>query len=277
MRWPYPGGCARLTGGGRFGTLGVLKSHVEKRFWHKRAARAGGFLVLAALALWVSGCAATKKARGREAAAPAVFDSFREERPAGGFHIVDYQGRSRALALPAWVSLYLAGGIQAVEQQSDGGRGAAPGPYAGKYVFVSVQKSGNLAALLQWKTSFAEAPDFSAMVFPRIYRRVVRNLGVNPEVFYGSFFGVFLKAAANAAWTDVALADSVWLVLQSAGDGGGGEAAEINMVLSLAVVEKHHFERELSRMADKIPRDREQTRDQRAAVARLKSAFFDFF
>jgi hypothetical protein len=268
------------------------------------------FVIAAVLA-----CSTKKAARSREGVAPTITRSFLEERPAAGYTILDYQGKNRGQPLPAWVELYLSGGTEAIEKTAVEQRRGAPvtqSEFSGKYVFVSVQKSDNLAALLQWKNNFSGEGDFSTMVFPRIYRRLVRGLSVNPERHYGSFFGEFMRLASNAAWPNLSLAGSIWITLSippkaqtedtsasppasgpatggSAGDSlvsggspaiGGGLAdfsGETNLVLMLLSVDKQSFERDLLRLFNRIPRAKTQSRGQRSAASRLESNFVEGF
>ena len=245
-------------------------------------------------------CSTKKAVRSKEGIATTITQAFLEERPTADYSILDYQGKNRGQSLPVWVETYLNGGALAIEKAAAEHPRGTPVPqneFTGKYVFVSVQKSGNLAALLQWKNNFPDEGDFSTMIFPRIYRRLVRGLNVNPERHYGSFFGNFMRIASNAAWSNLTLADSIWITLyvapkvESEDDGGqaattgsgaaGGSLAafsgETNLVLMLLTADKQIFERELLRLFNRIPRDKTQSGDQRSAANRLESNFFEGF
>jgi hypothetical protein len=250
-------------------------------------------------AVSAASCTTKKAARNRESIAATITQSFLEEKPAANYKILDYQGKNRGQPLPDWVELYLNGGVSAIEKAAAERPRGAPVPqneFTGKYLFVSVQKSGNLAALLQWKNNFPSEGDFSAMIFPRIYRRIVRGLNVNPERHYGSFFGEFMRLAANAAWPNLTLAGSVWITLsvppEPQSEAGGqavettvgsasgslaGFSGETNLVVILLTADKLAFERELLRIFNRIPRDKTQSGDQRSAASRLESNFFEWF
>ena len=259
------------------------------------------YLFVIFVILCAAACSTKKAVRSREGIAATITHAFLEERPTADYRILDYQGKNRGQSLPDWVELYLNGGTAAIERTAAERPRGTPVPqneFTGKYVFVSVQKSGNLAALLQWKNNFPGEGDFSSIVFPRIYRRLVRGLNVNPERHYGSFFGNFMRTASNAAWSNLTLAGSIWITLyippkpQSEDNGaattglaGGGPAGgslagfsgETNLVLMLLTADKPAFERELFRLFNSIPRDKTQSGDHRSAANRLESNFFEGF
>ncbi|MDR0551669.1 MAG: hypothetical protein LBG72_06590 [Spirochaetaceae bacterium] len=224
------------------------------------------FVLSAAL----SGCTSRANLRGGGEISSAVLYAFREETAGGEYQILDYQGMNRGQRLPWWVEPYLRGGAAAVESSSEN-------PYTGRYLFVSAQKSSNLAALLQWMSAQNSA-DFSTMFFPRMYRRIIRGISESPERYYGAFFDKALKALADADWKEAALADSFWIALRlQPQSASGGQENAVNLALSLAVIDRQIFQRRVNQILDHIPKNREQTRDQRQAANRLKSNFFSNF
>ncbi|MDR0540249.1 MAG: hypothetical protein LBG74_07090 [Spirochaetaceae bacterium] len=227
-------------------------------------------LLVAAL---LADCSSAGQPQPREDISPAVLYAFREETAGGEYQILDYQGKNRGLPAPWWAEPYLRGGTAAVETLSEGNKDARD--FAGKYIFISLQKSSNLSAILQWK-NFQTKPDFSTMIFPRIYRRIIRGISASPEQYYGAFFPAVLKTMADADWNEAALADSLWLIIRLPTQDMA-ESGVTNIVLSLAVIDKQIFERKVNQLLDHIKIDGKLNREQRSAVKRLKSNFFDNF
>jgi hypothetical protein len=240
----------------------------------------------------------------------AALNSFKEEGKGAAYQILDYEGKNARRPLPLWVRAYLDGGVAAVEAlfrqeaAANANTQDAPAsvlknaPKPDKYLFVSAQKSASLDALLQWKNNFKDGVDSSAYVFPRIYRRTVLGLPANPEQFYGHFWIEFLKAASSKSWSAAGELDSIWITFSTASPRESlpalpdflvgaapseSEAASVqpivtNMSLTLAGVEKAVFEKELIQVMDAVIKsDKSQTKENKSAVNRLKSAFFDGF
>ncbi|MDR0409742.1 MAG: hypothetical protein LBH18_05030, partial [Spirochaetaceae bacterium] len=98
--------------------------------------------------------------------------------------VLDYQGREDGLELEDWLSVYIVGGVLALEKLAE---------FAPYYVFVVEQYSSNLDTLTQWADNFSVEHDFPQLVFLRVYDRLTGNISAIPDDLYGSFFETMIK------------------------------------------------------------------------------------
>jgi hypothetical protein len=217
--------------------------------------------------------------------------------------ILDYQGRSSGEDVAEWVSLYINGGISALEGLDE---------FAPYFVFVAEQSSPDLDTLLQWGRNFSLERDIPQLVLLRAYRRLTGNLSINPDDMYGSFFETFIKRLAALRWPAARKHYEGWVLVRrvpllppmdasdsdisdsdvsdsDTPDAGpseqslpqeAGEASfdsRLYMYLILNLIERTGFERSLKLIMNDITLDKSLSRDQVQAINSIKSNLFNGF
>ncbi|MDR1147457.1 MAG: hypothetical protein LBK66_02385 [Spirochaetaceae bacterium] len=209
--------------------------------------------------------------------------------------ILDYQGYSGGVELAGWVSVYINGGIPALEKLDE---------FAQYYVFVAEQYSSNLDTLRQWADNFSVEHDFPQLVFLRVYRRLTSNISSNPDELYGSFFETMVKRTASRRWPAAQKNGEIWALVrrvpsgppsgasdeESATQPDGASAAQpgsepanwyddskLYSYLILCVIDKAEIENSLKMLMNDIVIDKTFTRAQSSAINSIKSNFFNDF
>jgi hypothetical protein len=202
--------------------------------------------------------------------------------------ILDHEGGASGEAYAEWVSLYINGGIPALEKLE---------VFAPYFVFVAEQSSQDLDTLLQWAANFSPERDIPQLILLRAYRRLTGNPNVSPDDLYGSFFEAFIKRLAALRWPFSQRYDETWILVRRLPalpppDTSDAEALEevlseeqsyappdlpLHIYLILILIEKTEVEASLRLVMNDIPPDKSLSRDQTQAVNSVKSNFFNSF
>ena len=207
--------------------------------------------------------------------------------------ILDYQGRASGAELPELVSLYINGGVSALEKLDE---------FASYFVFVAEQSSPNLDTLLQWADNFSLERDVPQLVLLRVYRRLTGNLSVNPDDMYGGFFEAFIKRLASRRWPLAQKYYTTWVFVRRIAElppsgvsdsdisdmdvpeqalpeytGEASFDSRLYMYLILNVIEKAEFESSMKLIMNGITLDESLPRDQAQAVNSVKSNLLNGF
>ncbi|MDR2796482.1 MAG: hypothetical protein LBB47_07220 [Spirochaetaceae bacterium] len=207
--------------------------------------------------------------------------------------ILDYQGRTSGKKPADWVSMYINGGVPALEKLDE---------FAPYFVFIAEQSSPNLNTLLRWANNFSLDRDIPQLVLLRAYRRLTENLSVSPDDMYGDFFEMFIKRLASRRWSLSQKYDETWVFVRrlpslpppevsgpDTSDSGAEEQAlpeepvdgpfdsRLYMYLILNVIEKNEVESSMRLVMNEIKLDEKPSRDQTQAVNSIKSNFFNGF
>jgi hypothetical protein len=180
--------------------------------------------------------------------------------------VIDHQGREEGEAIPPWLERYLAGGQRAVEASAD---------FYNKYAFVAVNEGNHLESLKLWAGEFSGHRDLPRLVASRAEDRMTGR-ALYPDDEYGEFFERFTKELSNSTFE--ASVDSVyWIQQRFFEEDGVTVDRERYSFYVLTTMEKPVLEREVFRIMNRIKTNVPPTRDQAAAINRLKENFFTGF
>jgi hypothetical protein len=199
--------------------------------------------------------------------------------------ILDYQNSADGEALAEWASLYMKGGIPALEKTDE---------FAPYYVFAAEQSSPDLGTLLLWRDNFNVGQDFPQLVFLRAYRRLTDGLSINPDETYGAFFETLMKRIISLRWPQARQYADTWLLARYfLTEPATPEQPEpppffdeppeipdnsrIYIYLILIVIEKAEVEKVLEALIDETAAGLTPRRDQAQAVNAVKSNLFTGF
>lgn len=195
------------------------------------------------------------------------------------FVIEDYQNKSQGAALPAWLSAYFEGGVNAVEALDE---------YNGRYCFIADYTNISLDMLTRRALRVKPDRDFPPIALFRIYTRFIRNLNTSPDIVYGPVFEAFTKLCMTMRWTEPREEASCWIFvhwteqysLDKNAEEEDNEDATLGDVYKLFIlmsVDKNIFQREFNTLAGEIQFDNKYDRTQAAAFRNVCETFFSGF
>ncbi|MDR0465469.1 MAG: hypothetical protein LBG94_10215 [Treponema sp.] len=172
--------------------------------------------------------------------------------------------------LPAWLSFYIIGGLEAVENLYR---------FNDKYVFVAVNESDNLAALNRWAENFSAAHDLAVLAAARVEKRMISSASLYPDDEYGLFFERMVKSAYNGEYPGAAKEETYWIKTKTNNSGEliGNDQSEIIMYFILLSIDKKTMQTVIDGLAAQTAASVTLTRNQSAAVNRLRQTFFNGF
>jgi hypothetical protein len=220
------------------------------------------WLLTAALTL-CAGCLNTPRALPGPAIIPIA-----PAPPVEPYTIEDHQGRETGDAIPEWVNRYLQGGIPLLE---------ALAGYEERYLFVAHDQGTNLKALGQWVAGFRLAKDFSRLAAARVQARMTQAARGSPDGEYGRYFEQVIRASSDASYFGALREDDFWVYKQYQRESGGGTNPGMYEWYILISIDKVLLEHQITAILDQVTVDLPPTREQAAAILRLKENFYEEF
>jgi hypothetical protein len=182
--------------------------------------------------------------------------------------ILSHQNTGRGEAVPEWVSRFLDRGSRGVEELEG---------YEDAYAFVGVSRGMNFKALGHWAEGFSATQDFPRLAALRIEARLINAASLYPDDEYGEFFEALVKKASDAEYTGVVKEASFWLLRQYQQDDEDAPIRERYEFFVLMYIEKGEFQAQAQTLMADIRTKKPPTREQAAAINRIKETFFDDF
>jgi hypothetical protein len=171
--------------------------------------------------------------------------------------------RDGGTRLPAWLSAYISGGIEAVERIER---------YNGKYMFIESNESVNFAALGKWAENYSPVRDFALLAAPRIERKMISWVSRYPDDEYGPFFETMVKKAYSTVYPGVVKEDVCWIKTVKNGD-----EKEIYVFFVLASIDKLTMQSLVSNMIAESIAAVTPIGSRRSTINRLRQNFFEGF
>ena len=203
--------------------------------------------------------------------------------------IIETQNGSADAPIPEWLGRFLdrsgdalrVGGIRQVE---------ALGAYGYRYVFIAENRGTNLHALRQWADRFTVAQDFPRLAALRIEKRLLAAASLYPDDEYGDFFEELIKNASDAEYPEAVKEEIFWIKRRTSGGEtapepdlyGAGEAAvpaapELYAFFVLISIDKDRLRARIQELLAQTQAGVHPTREQAAAIYRLRQHFFEGF
>ena len=223
------------------------------------AKKTGAMAPIAALLL-LSACVAGPAER-------IILPQKQEAEQAGIYAIIDWQTRTGGQNIPEWVRRFLSGGNREVETMPQ---------YRDRYVFVASGRGSSLEPLWYWAEEFSIQQDFPRLAAVRVEERLAGAALLYPDDEYGEFFETMVKRASDAVYDGVRREDSHWLLRRFyAEDKDAGR--EFYDFFILVSVDREALAARIGKLLDDPRGIRPPTRDQAAAIGRIRENFFDGF
>jgi hypothetical protein len=180
--------------------------------------------------------------------------------------LLDYQNAAPGRKIPEWLSRFLDQGNRGVEELEY---------YGDSYVFVAENWGTNFKALGHWSDGFTAAQDFPRLAAVRIEDRLLKAALLYPDDEYGEFFEILVKKASDMVYTGAIKADTFWIKQMYYKENLPGRERYVFFVL--VTVKKSELQAQIQALlAETIPIN-PPTREQAAAINRVKETFFEGF
>jgi hypothetical protein len=147
--------------------------------------------------------------------------------------------------------------------------------YRDSYVFVGTNRGTNFRALGHWAEGFTAAQDFPRLAAIRIESRLLRAASLYPDDEYGEFFEALVKKAFDAVYTGAVKERTFW-IKQRYGEENSSIREEYEFFV-LVTIGKSEFQAQVRAILAEITTAKPPTRDQAAAINRIKETFFEDF
>jgi len=194
------------------------------------------------------------------------------------WQIVESQGGPGETGIPTWVRSYLDGGVRGIE---------ALDTYRGKYVFVGKNQGDNFKALQQWANGFTAAQDLPRLIVRRVERRLVASAALYPDDEYGEYFAYLIKKVSDEEYMEVNKEYTFW-TKQKKIPADDEDDSEIEMppedidleryeFLVLLSVDKEILQKKIQDIMTEIKPGVAPTKDQAAAINKIRQNFFEGF
>ena len=128
--------------------------------------------------------------------------------------------------------------------------------------------------------SFSAARDVPSLVASRAQNRLAGRVNANPDVVYGGFFEAAVKAFSDADYEGVVREDDFWVYRQISTDDPVLDVetdVKEYVFLVLFSIDKSSLVSQINAILNAVPSNPPLSKDQAAAVSRVKEAFFTNF
>ena len=182
------------------------------------------------------------------------------------YTITDHKNKANGREMPEWVNSFFEGGAAAVE---------ALDAYHGRYAFIGRNEGNNFAALSHWAEDFSPELDFPRLAAARIEARF-SSAAPLPDEEYGSFYETLVRVASDAFWVGAERNDDYW-IRKFYFVGEDESERETWEFLILVTMDKMLFALQLEEVFQDINPRPAPTKDQAAAISRVKERFSEGF
>jgi hypothetical protein len=179
------------------------------------------------------------------------------------YSITGYPGIESGDIMPYWFRQYREGGCRIVETLPE---------FSGGYFFLGINEGDDIETLRLWAQEFSAARDLPRLVASRVEERMTGEF-LYPDDEYGEFFERFVKAVSDSVFEGASIHSVFWIRRRIDGEAG----PERYVFFVPVVIAKPLLREQLSGIMEKITTAVRPTREQAAAINRLKADFFDGF
>jgi len=201
-----------------------------------------------------------------------------ESRIFDSWEIINSQNSQNSEDIPEWVRWYIDNKINEIE---------ALDSFSGKYVFIGENGGNNLRALRQWANGFTIEQDLPRLIAQRVERRLVSSASLYPDDEYGEFFEFLIREVSNGEFLSAGKEQTFWLLRRiingeetdnDANTQPNPDTAQERYEFFILIsVDKGTLQRQIQRILTNIKTKIPPTREQAAAITKIRNTFFEGF
>jgi hypothetical protein len=210
---------------------------------------------------------------------PDAADNHQEQaRLFDSWEIINSQNGQGSVGIPEWVRWYVDNEIKEIE---------ALDRFSGKYIFIGDNGGGNFSALQQWANGYTVEQDLPRLITRRAERRLVSSASLYPDDEYGEYYEFLIRDISNGEYSGAVKEQTFWLkrkIVNSAEtdditntQSKPDTAQERYEFLVLISVDKETLQRQIQGIMTRIKTKIIPTKEQAAAIAKIKNTFFEGF
>jgi len=205
---------------------------------------------------------------------PDTAQDIQQEQPglSSSWRIIESQSGSGENGIPAWARSYFDRGVQGIE---------AIDAYQNKYVFVGKNRGDNFNALQQWANGFTVEQDLPRLIVQRVERRFVATASLYPDDEYGEYFVHIIKKVSDEEYPAAVKDHTFWTKQrriptdeETPSENIVTERYEFLVVVS---IDKEAFQKQMNTIMADTKTATSPTRDQTAAINKIRQTFFEGF
>jgi hypothetical protein len=181
------------------------------------------------------------------------------------YRIVNHKNEASGQDIPEWLRRYLAEGIAGIEAMRQ---------FENVYAFVGMASGTNMKALEQWAAGFTAVQDLPRLVADRVQSRFIAASG-SPDAEYGRYFEQAIKGVSDIRYTGARKEADFWVLKHYPGEDGETPEREVYEFYVLVTTNRANLMEGINTVLNGIQVT--ITREQSAAVARLRERFYDGF
>jgi len=200
-------------------------------------------------------------------------------RPFDSWEIIESQNGKGAANIPEWVRLYFNNAVNEIEDMDR---------FSGQYVFIGENGGGNFNALQQWANGFTVEQDLPRLVTLRVERRLVASASLYPDDEYGEYYEFLIRDVSNGEFLTAEKEQTFWLKRKKNEDSAETDditnsqsnpdtARERYEFLVLVSIDSETLQKQIQGIMTRIKTKIPPTKDQAAAIAKIKNNFFEGF
>jgi len=182
------------------------------------------------------------------------------------------QTKDGGTSVPVWLSLFLNGGVEAVENHYR---------FYGKYVFIETNEGENFTALSRWADNYSEALDFPMLAAARIEKKMIKSASLYPDDEYGRFFERLVKSAYSADFPGAVKEETYWIKVNTGNDDvddiSNNSILENYFFFVLISIDKPLMQDVIYNLIERASEVSAATRPQAAAINNIKQDFYTDF
>jgi hypothetical protein len=205
--------------------------------------------------------------------------------------IIETQNGAANVPIPEWLDRFL-GRPRGIRPENERLRQVETmAAYWNTYIFIGNNRGINRDALRQWALALTVAQDFPRLVARRIENRLVEAAALYPDDEYGAFFEAIIKSASDAEYPEAVKKEMFWIkwridgAAETASDSElfglseieHGAKRELYEFFVLLSIDKSRLQARIQELLDNTHTAVPPTRDQAAAIHRIRQHFFEVF
>ena len=197
--------------------------------------------------------------------------------PFDSWEVTESQNGRGAAGIPEWVRLYFNDAVNEIEGLDR---------FNGKYIFIGENRGNNFSALQQWANGFSVEQDLPRLVTQRVERKLVASASLYPDDEYGEYYEFLIREMSNGEFLEAVKEQTFWLKRKitvrnaETDDNAGANSVTVTEryeFLVLISVDKETLQKQIQGIMMRIKTKISPTREQAAAIARVKSTLFEGF
>jgi len=191
-----------------------------------------------------------------------------EKKAVAKFEIIEHKASAIGGDVPEWVQTYIYDGNTGVEKMEK---------YKDKFVFIGEDTGTNLNALRLWAQGFNVAQDLARLVSMRVQAKFAGAAAGSPDDEFGRYFENVVKNVSDAKISGARKETDFWIFKRYFKVDGKTVDREVYDYYVLNTIDQETLKKQLDAVLNGTTPDKPQTKEQKAAVDRVKEAFYEGF